>query len=327
MLGDSVVWGEYVRPDGTLSHFLNAESSSSNRFVNCGVNGLFPLAMEGLVANYGNAIRNTRVIVHCNVLWMTSPRADLSEKRPQKFNHSRLVPQFFPSLPSYGADANERLSALIDQHVPYFAWASHLQNAYYDQKNIAQWTLEEDDNDPPNHPNAWRNPIAPLKAGIPSEPANDPDRGPSSSRHKPWNSGGDRPTTFDWVPLGDSLQWKAFQRTVEMLRNRGNQVLVVFGPFNEHIIASEQRPTFQLMRQQIVSWLNDNRFPVVVPERRWWFWCAVAVAVTLAGETMILRTGLHGYLAFALAALPGLVGLLILATGARLLSPLAAQPV
>lgn len=72
---------------------------------------------------------------------------------------------------------------------------------------------------------------------------------------------------------------------------------------------------------------SRERLPVVVPERRWWFWCAVAVAVTLAGEMMILATGLHGYLAFALAALPGLVGLLIVATGARLLSPLAAQPV
>ena len=26
VLGDSVVWGEYVAPDGTLSHFLNQEA-------------------------------------------------------------------------------------------------------------------------------------------------------------------------------------------------------------------------------------------------------------------------------------------------------------
>jgi O-antigen/teichoic acid export membrane protein len=69
-----------------------------------------------------------------------------------------------------------------------------------------------------------------------------------------------------------------------------------------------------------------EQLPVVVPERRWWLWCAVAVVVTLVGEIMILGTGVHGNLAFALAALPGLLGLLIFATGARLLSPLAAQP-
>ena len=49
VLGDSVVWGEYVLPDGTWSHFLDREAGVTNRFVNVGVNGLFPLALEGLV--------------------------------------------------------------------------------------------------------------------------------------------------------------------------------------------------------------------------------------------------------------------------------------
>src|SRR5260221_3746336 len=78
VLGDSVVWGEYVRPDGTLSHFLNNDAAQSDRFVNCGVNGVFPLAMEGLIRNFGVALHNRKVIVHCNMLWMSSPKADLS---------------------------------------------------------------------------------------------------------------------------------------------------------------------------------------------------------------------------------------------------------
>ena len=50
LLGDSVVWGEYVLPDGTLSHFLNEQSGQSGKFLNGGVNGLFPLAFPlGLV--------------------------------------------------------------------------------------------------------------------------------------------------------------------------------------------------------------------------------------------------------------------------------------
>ena len=56
MLGDSVVWGEYVLPDGTLSHFLNQEAGQPDRFVNGGVNGLFPLAQEGLIDDYGHAL-------------------------------------------------------------------------------------------------------------------------------------------------------------------------------------------------------------------------------------------------------------------------------
>ncbi|MEO8347622.1 MAG: hypothetical protein ABI610_01825, partial [Acidobacteriota bacterium] len=38
-----------VRPDGTLPHFLNEQSGLPGKFVNAGVNGLFPLALEGLV--------------------------------------------------------------------------------------------------------------------------------------------------------------------------------------------------------------------------------------------------------------------------------------
>src|SRR5437764_6281527 len=40
VLGDSVVWGEYVRPEGTLPHFLSAEAGTADRFVNAGVNWL-----------------------------------------------------------------------------------------------------------------------------------------------------------------------------------------------------------------------------------------------------------------------------------------------
>jgi len=32
VVGDSVVWGEYVRPDGTLTHFLNQHAAQSDRF-------------------------------------------------------------------------------------------------------------------------------------------------------------------------------------------------------------------------------------------------------------------------------------------------------
>src|SRR5438876_404124 len=71
VIGDSVIWGEYVRPDGTLPHFLNEQSRLPGKFVNAGVNGLFPLAFEGLVRDYGAPLRHRKVILHCNVLWMS----------------------------------------------------------------------------------------------------------------------------------------------------------------------------------------------------------------------------------------------------------------
>jgi len=266
ILGDSVIWGEYVRPDGTLSHFLNRQADRSDRFVNCGVNGVFPLAMQGLVDDYARSLKGRKVIVHCNILWLTSPERDLSTDKEASFNHSRLVPQFFPRIPCYRADANERISAVLDRHVNFYAWVNHFRDAYYQEQSIPRWTLDDDGNDPPTFPNAWKNPLAPLKAGIPQEPPVDPDRGPTSPRHKPWTADGAEPSYFDWVDLNASMQWRAFRQVLTRLRDRGDDVLVVIGPFNEHHVAEAQRPTSLALRDGIAAWLAQNKVPVVVPE-------------------------------------------------------------
>ena len=221
--------------------------------------------MEGLIAHYGAPLRNRKLIVHCNILWMTSPKADLSSDKEEPFNHSRLVPQFSPPIPSYCADANERLSAVVEHHVPMLQWVGHIQNAYYEQKSLPQWTLAEDGNEPPDYPHGWINPLASLFRGIPQEPARDPLRGPGSRRHRPWTADGADPTDFDWVPLQSSLQWQAFRTTILQLRRRGNDVLVVFGPFNEHMVAADQRSTVASYRSTILEWLNQNDVPAVAP--------------------------------------------------------------
>lgn len=266
VLGDSVVWGEYVEPDGTLPHFLDDATGSTNRFVNAGLNGLFPLAQEGLVNWYAKSLRHRKVILHCNVLWMTSPKADLSSEKEEQFNHSRLVPQFWPRIPCYRADANERLSAVAQRAVPFFQWVGHLQNAYFGQKSILNWTLEDDGGSPPRYPNVYRNPLAQITFAVPPSPKEDPLRGPKSPRHKPWSTEAQGTTRFEWVSLEASLQWRAFQRVVTILRNRGNEVLVVLGPFNEHMIAEENRAVYRNIRDGIAAWLRQNQVPAVVPE-------------------------------------------------------------
>lgn len=266
LLGDSVVWGEYVAPDGAWSHFLNEQAGATNRFINGGLNGLFPLAQEGLLDYYGGALRQQKLILHCNVLWMTSPKADLSTTKEEQFNHARLVPQFSPRIPCYKADANERLSALLERRVGFIAWVGHLQNAYFGQKSIPSWTLEDDGGTPPRYPNAYKDPLAQITLAVPSAPKDDPERGPSSPRHKPWSADGTGATRFEWVNLEASFQWRAFQRVVRKLQARGNDVLVVLGPFNEHIMADENRPTYRQLRAGIAAWLSENHIPHVVPE-------------------------------------------------------------
>jgi len=266
VLGDSVVWGEYVLPDGTLSHFLNQESGATDRYINAGVNGFFPLALEGLIAYYGQGLRHRKVILQCNVLWMTSPKADLSTEKEEPFNHSRLVPQFRPRIPCYKADANERLSAIVERQVGFVAWVNHLQNVYFGQKSILQWTLKDDGGVPPRYPNLWKNPMRQITLTVPSAPQDDPQRGPRSPRHKPWSENGQGSTHFEWVGLDSSLQWQALQRTIGRLRGRDNSVLVVLGPFNEHMMAEENRPAYRKIRDGIAAWLTENKIPHVVPE-------------------------------------------------------------
>jgi len=266
VLGDSVVWGEYVLPDGTWSHFLNLENGAANRFVNGGVNGLFPLALEGLIRSYGRSLCHRKVLLHCNVLWMTSPKADLSTDKEEQFNHAALVPQFFPRIPCYRADANDRLNAVVERNVPFFQWVSHLQSAYFGQKSIPKWTLEEEGGDPPRYPNVYRNPFSQITLTVPTELLDDMQRGPQSPRHKPWSTDATGTTRFEWVSLNKSLQWHAFQRVIETLRERGNDVLVVLGPFNEHILAAENRPLYRRIHDDVVAWLSTNQIPHVAPE-------------------------------------------------------------
>jgi len=265
LLGDSVVWGEYVLPDGTWAHFLNDQGGRPDRFVNGGVNGLFPLALEGLVDHYGKALRHRKILLHCNLLWLSSPKADLQTDKEERFNHALLVPQFFPRIPCYKAGANERLSAVIDRQVTFCGWVNHLQAAYFGQKSILAWTLADDGGDPPRYPNSYKNPLAHITFRVPSAPALDPLRGPASPRHKPWTQNGG-PTSFEWVSLDSSLQWAAFRRVVATLRSRGDDVFVILGPFNEHMIASDSRGPYLKLRDGVLAWLDESKIPHSAPE-------------------------------------------------------------
>jgi len=232
------------------------------------------LAIEGLVNHYAD-LHDRKVILHCNVLWMSSPKADLQDPKPQSINHSRLLPQF-GKIPSYKADANERLSVLVERNVQFMSWVTHLQSAYFNDKSAPAWTLQSDDSD--RYPNAYKNPLAQITLRMPQAPAEDPQRGPKSTRHKPWTESGATPTTFEWLTVTNSLQWSAFVRTLGKLLAQHNDVIVVVGPFNEHMIAPENKAAFETLRNGIIGFLEypmidykerPARFiaPAVLPSR------------------------------------------------------------
>lgn len=267
LLGDSVVWGEYVRPEGTLSHFLNVQAGGGpvERFVNAGVNGMFPLALEGLVNHYTPSLRDRQVLLHCNLLWMTSPKADLSTAKEESFNHARLVAQFQPRIPCYRADFSDRLGVKLEHQLPFLQWVGHVETVYFEQKSIPLWTLAESTDDPPRYPNLLRNPLAQVTFRLPDPFGPDPERGPGSARHRGWNRPGARPVEFEWVTPDNSLQWAAFQRVVQDLQARGARVLVVFGPFNQGMLAEGSRTNLGLWRETVLGWLASHSVPAVAP--------------------------------------------------------------
>jgi hypothetical protein len=248
LLGDSVIWGEYVTRDQTLSHYLN-KFAGKERFANLGLDGAHPLALAGLVEHYAKAVKDKNVLLQCNPLWMSSLRADLQDDKATEFNHPRLVPQFVPRLPSYKEENSPRIGVLVEQRVTFSGWTNHLQQAYFDRTDLPGWTLE--------HP--YANPLAPLLRGLP--PLNNSLRHPP----RPWYKNGISPQDYPWVELDKSLQWQAFQRLVDVLQRRGNRLCVLVGPFNEHLLTPSSREQYQHIKDTITKWLETRRIRHVAP--------------------------------------------------------------
>ena len=116
VIGDSVIWGHFVPRDKTLSHYLN-EISDDTPFINLGLDGIHPAAMEGLLRYFGKDISNKNVILHFNPLWMSSPKEDLQSDKEFVFNHPKLVAQFVPNIPCYKASFSARVSAVFRRPV------------------------------------------------------------------------------------------------------------------------------------------------------------------------------------------------------------------
>jgi hypothetical protein len=67
------------------------------------------------------------------------------------------------------------------------------------------------------------------------------------------------------VSLETSLQWAAFKRTLATLNSRGNEVLVILGPFNEHLIAEESLPGYRKLRDGIVQYFREQKVQFIAP--------------------------------------------------------------
>jgi hypothetical protein len=67
--------------------------------------------------------------------------------------------------------------------------------------------------------------------------------------------------SLPWVELETSLQWWAFQRLVELLDVRGNDIFVVVGPLNEHVLTPESIQKYRELLNKAESRLEQMNLP------------------------------------------------------------------
>ncbi len=248
VVGDSVVWGQYVKREQTLTHYLN-ERAGRERFANLGLDGAHPAALAGLVEHFASGLRGKTILLECNLLWMSSPQHDLQEQKEFDFNHPALVPQFYPHIPCYRADVSTRLGNVVDRNSAFNAWTRHVQQVYFGHSTIPEWTLE--------HP--YANPLQAITLTLPATGG--------KLRHKaePWTQQGIAPQDFPWVALDYSFQWRSFRRAVDILQRRENRVIVLLAPFNEHMLTAGSRERFAQLKAGVIASLRGDHIACIAP--------------------------------------------------------------
>jgi hypothetical protein len=240
VLGDSVIWGHFVERDQTLSHYLN-EFAGDERFVNLGLDGSHPMALLGLIKHYGKAIRGENIILHMNLLWLSSQEADLQAEKEFPFNHPRLVPQFKPRIPCYVESTSGRIGIILERHSPILQLVRHLQIQYFDNINLPLWTVE--------HP--YSNPLGRISI----KPAGSAEEKDVDSRSR--IRMGQIQQSLPWVELETSLQWWAFQHLLELLKSRTNEVYVIVGPLNEYVLSPDSIQKYKELLKKVESHLRE----------------------------------------------------------------------
>ncbi len=253
IIGDSVMWGQYVKRDQTLAHYLN-ELGGRDSFANLGIDGTHPAALCGLIEYYGGAISEKRVILHLNPLWMSSKKHDLQVSKEFRFNHPRLVPQFFPNIPCYSASISSRMGIIIEHNVPFFGWTRHLQLAYFKDengigRNLPAWAMA--------HP--YENPFRVFTLEIGDF------TGDLHYEPKMWTERSATKLDLPWVELRTSLQWSSFQRLIKILKERKNTVLVLVGPLNEHMLNEKSLAAYSEIKKDIGLLLKEKNISYYIP--------------------------------------------------------------
>lgn len=252
VVGDSVVWGQFVESSQTLSHHLSV--LSGKKFANMGIDGLHPIAAYGLIKYYGRDIKNKNVYLHFNFLWISSSASDLQTDKEVRINHPGLIPQFFPKISCYFAPFSVRLGTVLNRFCDFCGWVRHIQLVYLqnDEPDISfvRWFV--------SHP--YQNPFAGMNTRLGSL-FEGVERKKQAVEAK---EGLKRDLPF--VEIDKSLQWKYFMKTIEILQERQNKVFVIAGPFNEHILNKQSFDALSKIKSDIEKNLLEKKIKFYIAE-------------------------------------------------------------
>jgi hypothetical protein len=77
-------------------------------------------------------------------------------------------------------------------------------------------------------------------------------------------AGGQILQSLPWVELETSLQWWAFQNLADLLIARDNEIFVVVGPLNEHVLDPDSLQKYQEILNKAESRLEEMNIPYYI---------------------------------------------------------------
>ena len=250
-IGDSVIWGMYVDNENTIPALLNRRAGREE-FGNLAVDGLHPVAMETLVKAYGGAIKNKRVYLYWNPLWMNSPLYDLSGDGEFSINHPRLLPQFDPRMKSYRAPLADRLGAWLDRTFDYRAWLHHYRVTFLGNDDFKTHIAKHPDE------NIFK------KLSFAWDPA---EKKKNANSKIAWDKAGIAKQDWQFVEIKKSRQWRSFRAVIATLRKRGNEVTVLVGTLNPYMQTPASLERYKKLRADAIADLENTGAGIIeLPE-------------------------------------------------------------
>ena len=240
VIGGSVIWGQEVRNDETISHYLNQFAGDKRFSANMALDGFHPVAMYGLTKYYGKHLNDKHILLLCSPFWMSNKRYDLQGEW-YNFHHPRLAPQFWPRIKCYKEKVDVKLAVLLERGIPFVGLIRHILSNYYENVSVQKWIVK--------HP--YRNPLTAIT--FKSGPVLAKAQGSGQSWEERYQEKLDR----YYLSASESLQLKYFKKTIKLMQSKNNKLFVLL-LYHPYILTPESLERFYNFRKEIRLWLDKE---------------------------------------------------------------------